>query len=146
MYKKPQSSETHFLRYEVRQTFLSFWDIFSPVTSPSAPPLTTQKTKILKKNSKHWKKDLETSSFYTLVPKVMIKITVSEIWHVLDVIIIFHFGQFLILSSRVRNIEKGPCRESKIMTIFGEKLQSYKFNTSFYYIKCVALSCHSNHM
>ena len=43
------------------------------------------------------KKDLDIS-FYTSVPKSMIMCyTVPEIWHVLDVIIIFHFGQFLAL-------------------------------------------------
>ena len=69
------------------QNFLSFWTIFCPFT-----PLTTQKIKILKK----WKKHLEISSFYTSVPKIMIICyTVPEIWHMTDVIVIFHFGLFL---------------------------------------------------
>ena len=46
------------------------------------------------KTSKHWKKGLEIS-FNKSVPKIMIICyTVPEIWHVLDVIAIFHFGQF----------------------------------------------------
>ena len=66
--------------------FLSFWTIFCPFT-----PLTPQKMKI----SKKWKKQLEMSSFYTSVPKIMIiSYTVLEIWHMTDVIAIFHFGLF----------------------------------------------------
>ena len=42
---------------------------------------------------KKWKKHLEISSFYTTVPKIMIICyTVPEIWCVMDVIAIFHFG------------------------------------------------------
>ena len=71
------------------QNFLSFWIIFCPFTS-----VTTQKIKILKK----WKKDLEISSFYKIVPKIMIICyTVPEIRHVADVIFIFHFGLFFAL-------------------------------------------------
>ena len=69
--------------------YFSFWAIFCPFT-----PLTAQKIKILKK----WKKHLEISSFYTSVPKIMIICyTVPEIWHVTDVIVIFHFGLFFAL-------------------------------------------------
>ena len=40
------------------------------------------------------KKHLEISSFYTIVPKIMMTgYTVPEIWRTTDVII-FHFGQF----------------------------------------------------
>ena len=47
------------------------------------------------KISKQWKKGLEIL-FYTKVPKIMIICyTVPETWHVSDVIVIFHFGQFL---------------------------------------------------
>ena len=57
-------------------------------------PITAQKLKI----SKKWKKDLEISSFYTIVPKIMIiNYTVSEIWHVTDVIVLFHFELFFAL-------------------------------------------------
>ena len=69
--------------------YFSFWAIFCPFT-----PLTAQKIKILKK----WKKHLEISSFYTSVPKIMIICyTVPEIWHMTDVIVIFHFGLFFAL-------------------------------------------------
>ena len=53
-----------------------------PVPPPHPPPLTKQKIKILKK----WKKQLETSSIYTSVPKIMIICyTVPDIQHVTDV-------------------------------------------------------------
>ena len=55
--------------------------------------LRAQKMKI----SKQSKKGLEIS-FYPSVPRIMVMCyAVSEIWHVLDVIVIFHFGQFLAL-------------------------------------------------
>ena len=52
--------------------------LLHPLTPLSPPPnLTTQKIKILKK----WKKQLEISSFYTGVSKIMIRwCTVPEIW------------------------------------------------------------------
>ena len=60
------------------------------------PPLTAQKIKI----SKKWKKHQEIWSFYTTVPKIMIiGYTVPEMWHVTDVIVIFHFGLFFALLS-----------------------------------------------
>ena len=46
------------------QNILSFWTVFCPFTL-----LTTQKIKILK----NWKNFLEIPSFYTSVPKIMIK-------------------------------------------------------------------------
>ena len=54
-------------------------------------PLTARKMKI----SKQWQKGQE-MSFYTSVPQI-IYYTVPEIWHVSDVIVIFRFGQFLIV-------------------------------------------------
>ena len=46
--------------------------------------------------SKKWKNLFEISSFYTSVTKIMIICyIVPEIWHVTDVIVIFHFGLFL---------------------------------------------------
>ena len=67
----------------------SFWAIFCPFT-----PLTAQKMKI----SKKWRKCQEISSFYTLVPKVMIiGYTVPEIWCMTHVTFIFHFGLFFAL-------------------------------------------------
>ena len=70
-----------------RQNFLSFWAIFCPFTL-----LTSQKIKILKRWKNHW----EIPSFYTSVPKNHDHIcyTVPEIWCVMDVIVIFHFGLF----------------------------------------------------
>ena len=48
-------------------------------------------------NFKTMKKGLEIS-FYTSVPKIMITCyPVPEIWHVSDVIVISHFGQYLAL-------------------------------------------------
>ena len=55
-------------------------------------PLTDPKMKI----SMKWKKHLEISSVYTSVTKIMIICyTVPEIWHVTNIIVIFHFGHFL---------------------------------------------------
>ena len=46
--------------------------------------------------SKKWEKRLEISSFNTSVPKIMIICYIApEIWHMADVIVIFHFGLFL---------------------------------------------------
>ena len=70
------------------QNFLSFWPFFALL------PPTTQKIKILK----NWEKYLEISSFYKSVPKIMIICySVSEIWHVINPILIFHFGLFFTL-------------------------------------------------
>ena len=82
--------------------YFSFWAIFCPFT-----PLTAQKIKILKK----WKKHLEISSFYIHVPKIMIRwCTVPEIWCMIDVIVISHFGLFFALlphnSPKNQNFEK----------------------------------------
>ena len=65
--------------------YFSFWAIFCPFNL-----LAAQKLKI----SKKWKR-LEILSFYTSVPKIMIICyTVPEIWHMMYVIVIFHFGLF----------------------------------------------------
>ena len=77
-----------------------FWIIFNPFT-----PLTAQKMKI----SKKWRKQLEISSFYTSVPKIMIiGYTVPEIWHMTDVIIIFlgYFLPFYPLTARKMKMSK----------------------------------------
>ena len=66
-------------------SYFSFWANFCPFT-----PLRVWKIKI----SKKWKKHLEISSFHTSVPKIkIICYTVPEIWLMMDVIVIFHFGQ-----------------------------------------------------
>ena len=55
--------------------YFSFWAIFHPFTH--------NRSKM--KNSRKWKKGLEISSFYTIVPKIMIKCyTVPEIHHKTD--------------------------------------------------------------
>ena len=51
--QKPQSYEVQFLRYRVRQNFLSCWVIFCPLTL-----LTTQKIKIWKKLKKKNPRDI----------------------------------------------------------------------------------------
>ena len=70
-----------------KQNFLSYWAIFCPFTL-----LTTQRVKTLKK----WKEHLEISSLNTSEPKIIIICyTVPEIWHVIDVTVIFHLDYFL---------------------------------------------------
>ena len=90
-YSKLQPYDIWFLRHRAQQTeFFITLDNFLPIY-----PLKTQKVKI----SKKWKKHLEISSFYTSAPKIMvICYTVPEIWHMTDVIVIFHFGLFFALS------------------------------------------------
>ena len=69
--------------------YFSIWAIFCPFTS-----VTAQKMKM----SQQMKKQQEISSFYTCAPKIIIICyTVSEIWCVMDVIVIFHFGLFFAL-------------------------------------------------
>ena len=68
--------------------YFSFWAMFCPFTT-----LTAWKIEIKKKTKKH----LEIS-FYTSVPKIMIICyTVPEILHVMNAIVIFHFGLFFAL-------------------------------------------------
>ena len=57
-----------------------------------------------KKKRKKW---LEISSFYTGVPKIMIiDYTVPEICCMIDVIVIFHLGQFLAQTAQKMKIKK----------------------------------------
>ena len=80
------------IRSATDRTFLSSGTIFCPFTS-----LIASKIQISKKKKKKKEKSLVISSFYTSVPKFMIiGYTVSEIWHVTDVII-FHFGLYFSL-------------------------------------------------
>ena len=61
------------MAHEGCNCYFSFWTIFCPFTG--------RKMKI----SKEWKKYLDISSFYTCVPKIMIRwCTVPEIWCVTD--------------------------------------------------------------
>ena len=49
-------------------------------------------------NFEKWKKHLEILLLYTSVPKIMIiSYTVREIWHMTDIIVIFHLGLFFAL-------------------------------------------------
>ena len=65
-----------------RQIFFAIFGNFFPFT---------QKMEI----SKKWKKYLEITSFYKSAPKLMIiGYSVPEIWHMMDVIVSFHFGLF----------------------------------------------------
>ena len=95
-----------FLWYDIADVIVVFWGgaFFSPLT-----PLTVKKNKVSKKEK--WKKHHEISSFYTIVPKIMITgYTVPEIWCVMDVTAIFHFGLFFTLlppnSPKNENFEK----------------------------------------
>ena len=81
VYHKWRPYDVSFLRYQVRQTLSQKW------------------------------KHLVILSFYTSVPKLMIiGYTVLEIWCMTDVIVVFHFGQFLpfypLNSPRNENIKK----------------------------------------
>ena len=96
-----------------RCNYFWFWAIFCPFTYPPpphpSPPNLPKKLKI----SKNWKKPLEISSFYTSITKIMITCyTVPEIWHVTDVIVIFHFRLFFALlppkKSKFQKMKKTP--------------------------------------
>ena len=64
--------------------------LLSPLPLPSFPSTVQKMTKI--------PRDIKVSSFKTSVPKIMIIcFTVPEIWRVMDVIAIFHFGRFFAL-------------------------------------------------
>ena len=85
-----------FLRYGGQQTeFFSILGHFFALL----PHQLTKKIKTLKKwkkKKKKKKKHLEISSIYTSVPKIMIICHAApEIWHMTDVIFIFHLGLFL---------------------------------------------------
>ena len=63
---------------------------------PVPPPSAQQPEKYKFQNNE--KKPIKILSFYTSVKKIMIiSYTVPEIWHVMDVIVVFHLGQFLAL-------------------------------------------------
>ena len=89
----------HMMDVTVMLHFGLFFALLPPPFPPSPPPLPPSppppppfpwKRKI----SKKWKKQLEISSFYTSVPKIIIIwYTVAEIQRMMDVII-FHFGLF----------------------------------------------------
>ena len=75
------------------------------------------------------KKTWEISSYYTSVPKIrIICYTVLEIWHVTDVIVIFHFGLFfapLVTAQKMKikkKKKKNPLEISSLYTTGQEKL------------------------
>ena len=90
LHHKWQSYDVWFLRYAVQQTeFFVILGHFSPFY-----PTNPKNQNFEEKKKKH----LEISSFYLSVPKIMIKCyTVPETWHIMDVIVIFHFGLFFAL-------------------------------------------------
>ena len=70
---------------------------------------------------------MEISSFYTCEPKIMITFyTVPEIWHMTDVIVIFHFGYFLLFyplnSPKNQNFLKNEKNNWRCFTQVYEKL------------------------
>ena len=95
VYHKWRSYDVWFLRYEIwfLQYVLWFRAIF----------YLTNKSK--NQNFEKMKKHLEISSFYTVVTKIMIICyTFPEIWHMTDVIFIFHFGLFF--AWKIKNLQK----------------------------------------
>ena len=69
-----------------------FFALLSPPPRPPLPPINPENQRFEKIEL------LEILSFYTWVPKLMIiGYTVLEIWCVTNVIVVFHFGQFLAL-------------------------------------------------
>ena len=92
VYQKSWSYAMLFLRYMVRDgcnCYFSFWAIFCPFTALTAQKIkiskkTQKQTKANKANKQTNKKHLEIS-FYTRVPKTMIRwCTVSDIWCTTD--------------------------------------------------------------
>ena len=55
VYQKPQSYEVQFLRYRVRQNFLSFWAIFCSFNP--LPPLQPRQAKFWKNEKSSWRTD-----------------------------------------------------------------------------------------
>ena len=87
-----------------KQNFYHFGPFFAFCPPPPNNP------KSFKKKKKH----LEISSYYISVPKIMtICYIVCEIWHVTDVIFIFHFGLFSALLA--------PNNKKKIHFFLNEK-------------------------
>ena len=93
-----------------RCNYFSLWTIFCPFTPPPpAPPYNSQKNENFKKKRK---KCLQTSSFYTNVPKLMIiSYTIPQIWCMMNVIVLFHFG--LIFSLLLPNSSKNKFKKMK---------------------------------
>ena len=95
VYHKWRSYDIWFLRYEMQNNFFVILCHFLPFYPPPPPPPPISPKNKNIKNIKKIKKHLEISPFYTSAPKIMIiGYTVPEIWHMTDVIVIFHFGLF----------------------------------------------------
>ena len=86
VYQKPQSYEIRFLRYRVRDNFLSFWAILCPF-APS------------NQENQHFEKHLEMSSLYTRT-KNHGHLMFSEIWSA-TAIINCHFAPFFPFTPRL---------------------------------------------
>ena len=80
------------------------------------PPTSLKNENFKKMKKKH----LDISSFYTSIPKIMIICyTIHEIWHVTDVIVIFHFGLYFSLypSNSLKN-ENFKKRKNLVISSF----------------------------
>ena len=72
-------------------------------------------------------KHLEISSFHRSVPRIMIiRYTLPEIWHVMDVIVIFYFGLFLAFT---------PLTVQKIKIL--KKWKKHQEISSFYVLRMI---------
>ena len=90
-YQKSWSYVLLFLRYGTIGVIIFHFGLFFTFFTPNSP-----KNDIFKK----MKKTLEISLFNKSVPKIMlICFTVPEIWHVTDIIVIFHFGLYWLTSN-----------------------------------------------
>ena len=101
-----------------RQSFLWFWDIFYPFTTP----LTTRKIKILKKYKKH----LKIFSFYTCLPQM--KIIIYGSWdtkHKTWFFVIFSYScHFTLLSTPKIKILKKLKKHQKISSFYKSVLKT----------------------
>ena len=94
-FEKPKKSE--FCKNETKKKKKKLLEILSFYTCVPKTSIiwgTVHELRRMKK-WKLQKKPLEIPSFYTILPKIIvIDYTVPKIWHVIDVIVIFHFGLF----------------------------------------------------
>ena len=92
VYQKPQSYEVQFLRYELRQNFLSFWAVFALLTpSPTNNPQN--------ETSEKMKKISGDAIILNLCIKknTIILCMLTQIWRVCTDIIFCHFRPFFTL-------------------------------------------------